>query len=199
MSTELNQEFRAELSNTYNSIKVAYQGGTSTSPEGASAQSRTGYIDFSGLNTLAGKKITKIEWNLSYDNIGKQGKKVITFSSPAFSFTSGVVAYGNSETRTLTSGTPYNEIISAIKGSGFLRLTMYNGENKTTHNFNSTTGSYTENFASVEASSLKIYYEESSVFIYTNGEWKTAIPYVYSNGVWINTTPQIYSNNEWHS
>lgn len=199
MSTELNQNFSANLSNTYNSSKVAYQGGTSTSSEGATANSRTGYIDFSGLNILAGKKITKVEWSLSYGNIGKQSKKVIIFSSPAFSFTSGVVAYGNSETRTLTSGTPYNEIINAINSNGSLRLTMYNGENKTAHNFNDTSGSYTENYASVEVSSLKIYYEEPSVFIYTNGDWKTATPYVYSNGAWVNTTLQIYSNNKWHS
>lgn len=36
-----------------------------------------------------------------------------------------------------------------------------------------------------------------SVWIYSNGSWRRAIPYIYSNGSWRRTIPYVYSNGAW--
>ena len=166
------QKFTATLSNSWNSDAKASQGGyKSSSSTGATATTRTGTFKFTGLGALKGKAITGISWYLKYAEAGKDAKKVVTFTSPSFNFTSGVYAYGESETRTVSSSSHsalYTAIINAINGSGSLTLTMKNGETKTTRT-DSAGGSYTENYLHVTSSYFNITYITSlPSYVYTN-------------------------------
>ena len=165
------KKFTAALSNSWNSDKKASQGGyKSNSGTGATATSRSGTFKFSGLSALKGTVITQITWYLQYASAGKSAKKKLTFTSPSFDFTSGVTAYNNNETRTLsTTGTLFKTIVNTINsGADELKLTMYNGETKTTHT-DSAGGSYTENYLHVTSSYFNITYETSIPnYVFTN-------------------------------
>lgn len=187
---EQSLKLTATLSNSYNSTAVAYQGGTSTSSSGATAKTRTGNIKWSGLSALAGKQITRASWYIAYGSIGKSATKTITFTTPSASYSTSK-AYGGNETKTLNSSTNavfFNSLVSAISaGNNTLTWKINNGETKTTHNFNSSSGSYTENYASITSSTLTIYYEDSKVPKYYNGsEWvKPKAAYFYNGTEWV--------------
>lgn len=45
---------------------------------------------------------------------------------------------------------------------------------------------------------LLITYNDSIARIYSDGEWKPAVPYVYKNGAWQPALIQMFSNNDWN-
>ena len=45
---------------------------------------------------------------------------------------------------------------------------------------------------------LLLTYNDSPVRIFSDGEWKPAVPYVYKNGAWQPALIQIFSNNDWN-
>lgn len=173
----LSKKFNATLSNSYNSNAVAYQGCYSSSSKGATATNRKGYLKFSGLGALHGYKITKITLYLNYASAGNSAKKKLTFTTPPFSFTSGVVAYNKNETRTLAEGeVPYSAIMAAINGSGALSWTLDANETKTTINASSS-GSYSDNYLSIDSANITVYYEEpSNIKVWTTEQIKYTFP-----------------------
>lgn len=191
MATELSQKFTATLSNNYNSSAYTYQGGySSTTSTGATCTSRKGYFAFSGLSSLADCQITKIEWYISYASAGKDDLKTLTFTTPSTSFRSTVAAYGNSETKTLTSGNAFfDSIYDAINGSGSVTWTMYNGETTTTHTASS--GSYTENYLYVNSSYIVVYYKvlDGTIKYATGGSYVDCEVYYATGGSFVKVQP----------
>lgn len=167
----LSKKFTATLSNSYDSDARAYQGCYSSSEKGATATNRKGYLKFRDLSALHGYKITKITLYLKYASVGNSAKKKLTFTSPPFSFTSGVVAYNETETRTLAEGgVPYSAIMGAINGSGTSSWTLNANETKTTINASSS-GSYSDNYLRIDSANITVYYEEpSNVKVWTATE-----------------------------
>lgn len=45
---------------------------------------------------------------------------------------------------------------------------------------------------------LLITYNDSPARIFSDGEWKAAVPYVYKNGAWQPALIQMFSNNDWN-
>lgn len=45
---------------------------------------------------------------------------------------------------------------------------------------------------------LLITYNDSPARIFSDGEWKPAVPYVYKNGAWQPALIQMFSNNDWN-
>ena len=44
---------------------------------------------------------------------------------------------------------------------------------------------------------LLLTYNDSMSRIYSDGEWKAAVPYVYHNGVWEPAVIQMFNNSAW--
>lgn len=148
----------------------AYQGGYGKVNKGGTVPTRTGTINISGIGALTGKVITGLDFIATY-NAGKSGKKIITFSSPSYSFETNGSAYnGNTVTNYFSSGALLNDIINkAASGTGSTTWTMKNNETKTTHSSSTAGESYTENYVYISALTITVYYADNYTVTYNKG------------------------------
>ena len=142
------QSFSGSLSTSggYSSSSVAYQG----TYRGGSA--RTGRIVFSGLNALSGATITAASISVSYGSAGAERYK--DFGGL---WTSSVIAYGNSETR--TDSFILSDVRSAASGSGTITYTFTDPE--TTIDSGK---SYTTNYGSITSATLSVTYSTLATY-----------------------------------
>lgn len=142
------KSFSGSLSTSggYSSSSVAYQG----TYRGGSA--RTGRIVFSGLNALSGATITAASISVSYGSAGAERYK--DFGGL---WTSSVIAYDNSETR--TDSFILSDVRSAASGSGTITYTFTDPE--TTIDSGK---SYTTNYGSITSATLSVTYSTLATY-----------------------------------
>ena len=142
------QSFSGSLSTSggYSSSSVAYQGTYS----GGSA--RTGRIVFSGLNALSGASITAASISVSYGSTGSERKK--TFGGL---WTSSVIAFGSSETR--TDSFILSDVKSAASGSGTLSYSFSDPETSIDSG-----DSWTDNYGSITSATLSVTYSTLATY-----------------------------------
>ena len=169
------QSFSGSLSTSggYSSSSVAYQG----TYRGGSA--RTGRIVFSGLDSLSGATITAASISVSYGSAGAERYK--DFGGL---WTSSVIAYGNSETR--TDSFILSDVRSAASGSGTITYTFTDPE--TTIDSGK---SYTTNYGSITSATLSVTYSTLATYTISydaNGGSPTPSSQTKTQGTAINLT-----------
>jgi uncharacterized repeat protein (TIGR02543 family) len=140
--------FSASLSTSggYSSSSVAYQGTYS------GGKARYGTMTFSGLSSLSGATISSASISVTYGSTGSERYK--TFGGL---WTSGVVAFGNSETR--TDSFILSDVRSAASGSGTLSYSFSDPE--TTIDSGK---SYTTNYGSITSATLNVTYSTLATY-----------------------------------
>ena len=142
------QSFSGSLSTSggYSSSSVAYQGTYS------GGRARTGKIVFSGLSALSGATITAASISVSYGSTGSERYK--TFGGL---WTSSVIAFGSSETR--TDSFILSDVQSAARGSGTITYTFTDPETSIDSG-----DTWSDNYGSITSATLKVTYSTLATY-----------------------------------